>query len=1034
MTKILASSKLEKFDLNGELDELTPQITNGLYKKFNFEGTISNYINLEESKILVLQKNDNGDAKSLLESKCKVDYKNIKDDANFFTNLSIDDVKIYDLIIYDSHAWSVPLNDLKKSIELSNYGIPCLLIGNDTIEECYGSKPKGLSVTSDSDIAKSYIIKENIPFSLDDYSYTNLPDYCNYPTDMANDKMFPILKCKEFYPMIAYESPCNTISICDNTAGFFRNQPFFFKIVEWLISTKNLVKYKDYCLFGDGIVCQKPFKNLWSRYKNGIFSSSPANGNWNIEYYFPYETINSFNESPRIIKCSPKKGMNYYTIKSSSDLQHYPDSEYPTGTKYRISCWAYVEKNCDMSEQYVKIIGEFPTDGESVGYDFNKKGTWQYLSTVVTSTSPGFYFLLYANRGTENVWTKGNVYFSEIVASKVERNEDFRFIDYNNSSQNSFLLIKNLESSEEFTLIYEYKQLINYVGTFSEYYNLEILQMIPKDESKPLTIYDYYYPSDVQGGKSAAWVAFDNYVDSKKDFWHLHQDYESYRKKDDNAFIVVTKTREHFQWHIVNNGIIYSTRVVDISDYPEISDFKINKVSISSEHGGLAKSLSIYNRALTLEEIKVLTKDKKYMSISLDGNLRTNNLSEKEWIPEDCFYSSLAEDSVNNIIINRRDKDFIFKDNWIFSGYQNNYINKNCLKDSNSSVTIEYDENENEYTIHVPKDDNLIWYEKGATLKNMPVDGNERYIMSFDFYCDTDLYLAIDLNHTAEGIEGNDNHVVIKDNMTRKQSGGKYKKLFIMYDLLNNAPIFSCSNTFYIVNHEEIPKEGVTFKIKNISLFKIKGGKKADIKNFSYPCTNLNSYDKNIKFNLNGDIGLEWNKPWTLCYWKIPISGNKGDYDTERYGYIIDSIGCNNNSVGTGYCWIGKTVGNNIFSITGRVGETFEPEEFFFKPHLCVLKYDGEKITYNAYLENKRKISMVQYMNITTPNKFVTQYGYDLCLGGWDDIYISQAYYKDLIIAQRIISDEEIEKILKTRIIDKPNNTNISNLLNEGGI
>lgn len=1030
MTKILASSKLDKFDLNGELDELTPQVKNGLYKKFNFEGAVNTYVNLKESKILVLQRYEGGDIKILLEPKSKITYKDIRGDVNFFRNMSLDYAKQFDLIVFDGHVWSVPLEDLQKSIDLANNGIPCLLVGNDTSNGFYGLESRTLSITENSDLARSYIQKENIPIGLNNYIFSNKYDDVNFPSKLASDKVFPILKCKNYYPMIAYESPCNTISICDFTAALAYNKDFFFKIVEWLISKKKFVQLDEGILFGDGAICQEPYQNLWSRYiTNGIFSSSAMNGKWSYVNDFPYETIKEFDENPRILKCEPKKGMSYCTIKSSTDLQNYPDSKYPAETKYRVSCWAYVEKNCDMVSKYVRIMGEAPTNGGPEGYDFNKKGTWQYLSGTIISTAPGFYFLLYANVGYEEKWTKGNVYFANITISKAPYNESRRYVKYEKSGASNEISIKDINSNKDFTLIYEYNQQLNYSGNFPTYAGKEIMHVYSK--GKKLAVSDWYGPNT----GSNPLVGFDDFITRDQEpWWHLHMSSTIPRNINDKHYIVLRKIENEFSWYFTKNSEIFRSSIINVSKYQELVDFNIENIVIRPGHGGLAKSLSIYNRALSFDEIKKIVKDKKYMSISLDGNLNTNNLIEKPWIPEDCFYMSLAKDNCKNYM--RIEGDIAHQDDWAYTGNAKNYLGKNCLIPSSDLVTCTYDENENEYTVHVPKDDSMLWHEKAVKINWVKVEGDERYVMAFDFYCDKDMYIGIDINNTTNGIASNDNHENTATNVHEKQIGGKYNHLYIMYDLMNNSPTFSCWNAIYVSTAEIIPPEGITFKIKNIRLHKIKGGKKNNFKNIYYPCNNENLNSKHLKFNLHEDIGLEWNKPWTICYMKKPISTyiNSSGSSDERSDYLIDSIGCNDNSVGHGYFWFGKKSGYKYITITGGSTSNFNDEDFYYKQQLWVIKFEKTKITFSIYFENGKKLDSIISQNIDAPNRFVTQYGYDLLLGGWDNWGICQAFYKDLIVAQRCLTDKELEKIFKTRIIDKPNNTNISNLLIEGGI
>lgn len=1031
MTQVLASSKLDKFDLKGELDELAPLIKNGLYKKFNFEGALHTYINLKECNILLLMRRDSSGIKSNLELLCNnVTFKDIRNNTDFFTSMTIEYAKNYDLIVFDSNVWSIPNEDLRKSIELTGNGIPCLMIGNDTNSSYYGTGCQGLTVTDSSDMKTSYIVPENIGFNMDNYKYTNLSDGLCFPTSFSNERMFPLIRCKNYYPIIAYESACDTISVMDYTAGLTLNKEFMTKLIEWLISTKRCAIYDDAIQFGDGVICQEPYKNLWERYPgNGKFTNSATSGNWSYVTDFPYSIIDEFCENPKIIKCSPKNGMNYHTIHSKDYLQDYPDSQYPSGTKYRISCWVYVEENCNMKTKYARIVGEHMTSGGPNGYDFNKKGTWQYLSGIVTSNGSGFYFLLYANTGyNENTWTKGNVYYANIQVSKAPNNEEKRYVDYEKSETWNTIKIDNINTGTDFTILYNYKQILNYTGNLSGYINKELLTFT-NSANKNLRIYDYFVSS--QGSDS--WLGYDEFVTSSAPFWHNHIGVTATRSRDDNAYIILRKSGNEICWYVSRNGQLFKSGIANVSNYPDLLNFSINKMEIRAGHGGLAKSLAIYKRALSHEEIVKLTNNKKHMSITLDGNLITNKLTEQEWIPDNCFYSSLSEDSCKNYI--KTPGDIIHVDDWAYTGNAKNYLGRNCLTQNGSDlVTCTYDEKENEYTIHVPKNDSMLWYQKGVRLNTVNVEGNERYAMCFDFYCDVDLTIGIDLNNTAPGISSNDNHENASHNTSNKQKGGKYNSIYILYDLMNNASSFSCTNAIYIAQSETIPPQGITFKIKNIRLHKIIGGKANNFKNIYYPWSDRDTYSKNLKFNLHQDIGFKWNEPWTICYMKKPLASNiSTSYTKENQGFIIESIGCSGQG---GYLWFGKvsSANENIVSISGGTNAQFIPNDYYYKQQMCVIRYNNGRVTMNIYLSNGIRLDSVLNYNIDREDKFISTHGYDLLLGGWDSTTVCQAYYKDLIVAQRCLTEQELLRIFKARIIDEPNNTNILGLLNEGGI
>ena len=242
-----------------------------------------------------------------------------------------------------------------------------------------------------------------------------------------------------------------------------------------------------------------------------------------------------------------------------------------------------------------------------------------------------------------------------------------------------------------------------------------------------------------------------------------------------------------------------------------------------------------------------------------------------------------------------------------------------------------------------------------------------------------------------------------------------------------DRPTFTCFNAIYI-DQIEIPPEGLTFKIKNVRLNKILGGKANSIKNIYYPYTDGN-YRENIKLNLHEDIGLNWNEPWTICFMKKPISTHN------IYSYLIDSLGVGSNTLGGGYLWFGKDNNFDRINIMGGNNDSYIQSEFLYKEQMCVVQYNNNTVTYKVYLENGKKLEcFVNNYSITNANRFVTQFGYDLTLGGWNDTEMCQAFYKDLIVAQRVLSEDELTRIFKTRIIDEPNKTNISGLLNEGGI
>jgi hypothetical protein len=174
-----------------------------------------------------------------------------------------------------------------------------------------------------------------------------------------------------------------------------------------------------------------------------------------------------------------------------------------------------------------------------------------------------------------------------------------------------------------------------------------------------------------------------------------------------------------------------------------------------------------------------------------------------------------------------------------------------------------------------------------------------------------------------------------------------------------------------------------------------------------------------LEYNLNRDYGLDWNADWSICYWKKPMGTSHPSLLTD---YSIDSVGCNSNSVGGGYFWWGKTSGSNIFSassFTFSTSTTLNPSTYFNKWQFITLIKSGTTITLTFYLDDGTTVSATYVPGAITSNRYVTQYGYDLKLGGWDDVNVCNAFFKDLIVAKRALTAAEVDNIRKLQLRNK---------------
>ena len=158
-----------------------------------------------------------------------------------------------------------------------------------------------------------------------------------------------------------------------------------------------------------------------------------------------------------------------------------------------------------------------------------------------------------------------------------------------------------------------------------------------------------------------------------------------------------------------------------------------------------------------------------------------------------------------------------------------------------------------------------------------------------------------------------------------------------------------------------------------------------------------------LEYNLNSSIGLNWGGNWSICYMKKPIGTSNGS--TNLTGYNIESLGCNSNSVGGGYIWWGKTSGSNL--IYGATNSTFTPSDYFNNWEYVTMVKTGTSIVITSYLKD-RVVRSRTIVVTASANYYVTQYGYDLKLGGWDNNGGCYTHFRNLIVLKRAMTTDEL--------------------------
>jgi len=425
------------------------------------------------------------------------------------------------------------------------------------------------------------------------------------------------------------------------------------------------------------------------------------------------------------------------------------------------------------------------------------------------------------------------------------------------------------------------------------------------------------------------------------------------------------------------------------------------------------KNLSIYNRALSDAEVTTLAKNK--FKLLPSGNL-INEITEQPPIPSDALYVPLGFDASSELgDIVPSENTAVHEENAVFSGQvaTNSVVNNGqtttpwsgdgtptlSVVDSNTlfrgrKVTRYKPGTSGNCYINGAGDvrTDLLSVNWAVTCYMKRVDGTP--ITGINSYLYVNGNTNVNIAANIEEVE--DGWIKITRERTGLVSG--YVTLMGFYGMVNAAE-------YLIANWSIEPTP------------------------FQTPFFETTRPVASLEYNLNDSISMDWSGNWTLAYWKKPV----GTYTGLLTGYNLESLGCNSNSVGGGYIWFGKINGANniaISSANGIVG--FATADYFNKWQYVVLRKSGTTVTYNVYLENGN-VSTSSVTNAPTANGYVTQYGYDFKMGGWDNSNQGNTYYKDFVIVpSRAISDAEIETLRNTKMRASKDTINISNQVIEG--
>ena len=245
--------------------------------------------------------------------------------------------------------------------------------------------------------------------------------------------------------------------------------------------------------------------------------------------------------------------------------------------------------------------------------------------------------------------------------------------------------------------------------------------------------------------------------------------------------------------------------------------------------------------------------------------------------------------------------------------------------------------------------------------------------------------------------------------MLASDMGKPYKRVSILFTPTTSIVYLSLSLG---INLDTVP---IRFKVRNLTC----------VQN-PWPLPPFNGATRGrgrLEFNFNRDIGSNWNGDWTIAYFKNPVGT-----DTDVSLFSVESLGNGGNTgmtAGKSYLYFGKiSNANNIVAayttsasiFTTKTLSAFNSNDFFTNWQMVVISKSGTSIRVR-YMGDKIKGDVSIDVGTISSDCFVTSTGFDFKLDGynWNTAdATANSYFKDLIVAKRCLTDEELRLIRDT--------------------
>ncbi|MNM29882.1 hypothetical protein D3C81_404300 [compost metagenome] len=632
---------------------------------------------------------------------------------------------------------------------------------------------------------------------------------------------------------------------------------------------------------------------------------------------------------------------------------------------------------------------------------------------------------------------------------------DTEYTDSSRSANGQLDIPLNLYSN--FTIGFKFKPDISWGRVFKTSYAQRIFNLYDKNTGKKIWLEDYH-----SGGtrfNSSPWIGFDEFITNVVPNWHWHYEGTDWDKNKEYWFILTKNgsTWTKYFTDAVKPG--YLTQSISITD-TALSAFSPSTLSFVGNFSATFSNVMSYNRAITEAEAKIIMT--RTLSVDSTGNMY-NEVSEFNRLPANSIYFPLDSDTYdiykNISASDETSVEYVDSSTFVGTASGNQVPNP-----SGSSIMTGY----TIPGVYKPGWDNSL-HDDAIVVNNWSSGYNGGVSLPATGYHAKWVYEGIgDKNPCIKFIDQNSKinqpyrwlgvnnplgspaslswtvGTIVNISWSQKVSvSGKYPRIGIYHktfsspsmnfvDAMASFPSYtpyvwerksfnvtitsdwdlSIGCSLYV--YGDGPMEGITW-VDDVQI---------EVKQFSTPFMSNSRPQSSLEYNLNRDYGLQWNTEWSIVYWKKPV----GTAVSNLTGYNLESLGCNNNSVGGGYKFWGKELNANNLS-----GPTaFDPANYFNKWHMVSLVHSGNNLTIKFWGINETVATYVSSLSAAQAgNYYVTQYGYDLKLGGYDNGNSPNTYYRDLIVTKRAFTDAELTSLFGNKFNYTNNKLKINGVFKE---